>query len=281
MARSGARRSSQTPVRKAPRPRERARSTPTRTEYSAIEGDMFFPKLRRQAKWVFVFLALSFAVGFVVFGVGSDGGAGLGDLLQGWQRRHERTIRQRRAEEDRQGQPRRVQGAGRRLSAGRKPRPGDRGRRAVPEGAAEGLRVHAQRSPATTRVGRARQRDQAHGDPGSGDVEHGRRDVRASREHAARPRARTGQDRPGADDRGQPEADPALLGPPGLVRARDAALPAGGRATRRTTSCSSSCSRTPRTSRGTTRWRSRPTAASSSSRPAAARPRRHASRSSS
>jgi tetratricopeptide (TPR) repeat protein len=44
---------------------------------------MFFPKLRRQAKWVFVLLALSFSVGFVVFGVGSGGGLGLGDLLQG------------------------------------------------------------------------------------------------------------------------------------------------------------------------------------------------------
>jgi tetratricopeptide (TPR) repeat protein len=44
---------------------------------------MFFPKLRRQAKWVFVLLALSFSVGFVVFGVGSGGGIGLGDLLQG------------------------------------------------------------------------------------------------------------------------------------------------------------------------------------------------------
>jgi tetratricopeptide (TPR) repeat protein len=43
---------------------------------------MFFPKLRNQAKWVFVFLALSFAVGFTVFGVGG-GGLGLGDILQG------------------------------------------------------------------------------------------------------------------------------------------------------------------------------------------------------
>lgn len=43
---------------------------------------MFFPKLRRQAKWVFVFLALSFALGFVVFGVGSSGGTGIGDLLK-------------------------------------------------------------------------------------------------------------------------------------------------------------------------------------------------------
>jgi tetratricopeptide (TPR) repeat protein len=41
---------------------------------------MFFPRLRRQAKWMFVFLALVFAVGFVVFGVGSGGG-GLGDVL--------------------------------------------------------------------------------------------------------------------------------------------------------------------------------------------------------
>jgi Flp pilus assembly protein TadD len=42
---------------------------------------MFFPKLRRQAKWVFVFLALVFGLGFVVFGVGSGGGIGLGDLF--------------------------------------------------------------------------------------------------------------------------------------------------------------------------------------------------------
>ena len=33
---------------------------------------MFFPRLRRQAKWMFVFLALVFGVGFVIFGVGSS-----------------------------------------------------------------------------------------------------------------------------------------------------------------------------------------------------------------
>src|SRR5262245_19137810 len=44
---------------------------------------MFFPKLRSHAKWVFVLLALSFAVGFVVFGVGSGGGLGLNDILNG------------------------------------------------------------------------------------------------------------------------------------------------------------------------------------------------------
>ena len=43
---------------------------------------MFFPRLRRQAKWMFVFLVLVFGLGFVVFGVGSGGGLGLGDILQ-------------------------------------------------------------------------------------------------------------------------------------------------------------------------------------------------------
>jgi tetratricopeptide (TPR) repeat protein len=43
---------------------------------------MFFPKLRRHAKWVFVFLALAFGLGFVGFGVGA-GGVGIGDILSG------------------------------------------------------------------------------------------------------------------------------------------------------------------------------------------------------
>lgn len=48
----------------------------------AYEQTMFFPRLRRQAKWVFVFLALVFAVGFVAFGVGS-GSNGISDILRG------------------------------------------------------------------------------------------------------------------------------------------------------------------------------------------------------
>lgn len=45
---------------------------------------MFFPRLIRQAKWVFVFLALVFAVGFVAFGVGGNiPGTGFSDILQG------------------------------------------------------------------------------------------------------------------------------------------------------------------------------------------------------
>jgi hypothetical protein len=43
---------------------------------------MFFPRLRRHAKWMFLFLALVFALGFVGFGVGA-GGVGFGDILKG------------------------------------------------------------------------------------------------------------------------------------------------------------------------------------------------------
>ncbi len=43
---------------------------------------MFFPRLRRQAKWMFILLAIVFAVGFVGFGVGS-GSTGIGDLFNG------------------------------------------------------------------------------------------------------------------------------------------------------------------------------------------------------
>jgi tetratricopeptide (TPR) repeat protein len=42
---------------------------------------MFFPRLRRHAKWMFLFLALVFALGFVGFGVGA-GGVGFGDVIR-------------------------------------------------------------------------------------------------------------------------------------------------------------------------------------------------------
>ena len=43
---------------------------------------MFFPKLRRHAKWMFLFLALVFGLGFVGFGVGA-GGIGVGNIFEG------------------------------------------------------------------------------------------------------------------------------------------------------------------------------------------------------
>lgn len=42
---------------------------------------MFFPRLRKQAKWVFLFLALAMGLGFVAFGVGA-GGVGVGDVFR-------------------------------------------------------------------------------------------------------------------------------------------------------------------------------------------------------
>ena len=45
---------------------------------------MFFPRLRRQAKWMFFLLALVFGLGYVIFNVGGTiPGTGLGDVLQG------------------------------------------------------------------------------------------------------------------------------------------------------------------------------------------------------
>jgi tetratricopeptide (TPR) repeat protein len=56
-------------------PRSKPRSSP--------EDLMFFPRLRRRAKWVFLFLALAFGLGFVAFGVGTGvSGTSLGDVLQ-------------------------------------------------------------------------------------------------------------------------------------------------------------------------------------------------------
>jgi tetratricopeptide (TPR) repeat protein len=57
-----------------------------RPERPAYEQQMFFPRLIRQAKWAFVFLALVFGFGFVIFGVGGNiPGTGFGDILQGGQ----------------------------------------------------------------------------------------------------------------------------------------------------------------------------------------------------
>lgn len=78
MARSGARRK--------PRPKQQSRprlARAPRPQPRTIEETLFFPKLIRSAKWMFVFLALVFGAGFVVFGVGSGQGTGLGDILQG------------------------------------------------------------------------------------------------------------------------------------------------------------------------------------------------------
>ena len=54
---------------------------PARRRASSAEDLMFFPRLRRQAKWVFALLAVAFGLAFTVAGVGSGFGSGLGDYL--------------------------------------------------------------------------------------------------------------------------------------------------------------------------------------------------------
>jgi tetratricopeptide (TPR) repeat protein len=48
---------------------------------SLIEQELFFTRLRRQAKWIFVLLAIIFGGSFVVFGVGSEVPGGIADVL--------------------------------------------------------------------------------------------------------------------------------------------------------------------------------------------------------
>ncbi len=42
---------------------------------------MFFMKLRKRAKWIFVLLAAAFGIGFIGFGIGGTGGGGVADVI--------------------------------------------------------------------------------------------------------------------------------------------------------------------------------------------------------
>src|SRR5919197_398285 len=56
---------------------------PKRRAAPSWEEQLFFARLRRHTKWMFVLLALVFAIGFVAFGVGSGstGVGGIGDIF--------------------------------------------------------------------------------------------------------------------------------------------------------------------------------------------------------
>ena len=66
---------------KSPKPHAAVAQRPRASTAPSIEDTMFFPRLRRHAKWMFVLLALVFGLGFVVFGVGA-GGTGIGDIFR-------------------------------------------------------------------------------------------------------------------------------------------------------------------------------------------------------
>ena len=72
-----------------PRPNARARGreqrvapTPQKKKAASYEDQLFFTRLRRHQKWVFLFLAGAFALGFIVLGVGSGNGF-LADAIRG------------------------------------------------------------------------------------------------------------------------------------------------------------------------------------------------------
>ena len=72
--------------KRRPQPNARVAAAPAagkakRVKHERWEDQLFFARLRGHAKWVFVFLALVFGVGFVIFGVGS-GSTGISDVLQ-------------------------------------------------------------------------------------------------------------------------------------------------------------------------------------------------------
>ena len=60
--------------------RKRRTRPPTQRSAKSAEDLIFFPKLRRRAKWVFLLLAIAFGGGFLIFGVGA-GGSGIGDYV--------------------------------------------------------------------------------------------------------------------------------------------------------------------------------------------------------
>jgi tetratricopeptide (TPR) repeat protein len=67
--------------RSKPAPRDAPKRT-GRRQLSTAEQNLFFSRIRRQAKWAFAFLAVIFAVTFAFLGVGS-GTSGLQDLFNG------------------------------------------------------------------------------------------------------------------------------------------------------------------------------------------------------
>ena len=72
-----ARGAAQTQKKRRPQPQPKQKR-----QAQSWEDQLFFARLRRHAKWMFVLLALVFGVGFVAFGVGS-GSTGISDILRG------------------------------------------------------------------------------------------------------------------------------------------------------------------------------------------------------
>ena len=121
--------------------RSHASSRKRDSDLVALEETMFFTRLRKHAKWMFVFLALVFAVGFVGFGIGANQNASLGDLIRGNSGSTSGNLSVDDAREAAAEEPEERRGQARprdRAAGGRPDRRGDHGaerlRRAAPEG---------------------------------------------------------------------------------------------------------------------------------------------------
>ena len=99
---------------------------------------LFFQRLRKQAKWVFVFLAFVFAFTFVVFGVGSEVPGGVADIVQGGGGGGPDVAVRAGAHAGESGRGRRVARPRDRAAAGRPAGGGDRAARALRRPRAEG-----------------------------------------------------------------------------------------------------------------------------------------------
>jgi len=63
--------------------KQRAETAPKKKQAPpSWEEQLFFSRLRRHAKWVYVFLAVAFGAGFIFLGIGS-GSTGISDILRG------------------------------------------------------------------------------------------------------------------------------------------------------------------------------------------------------
>jgi hypothetical protein len=76
-------------AKQAQQAQAQAAARPSRKQRGHASGgnpnqDLFFSRLRRKQKWVFLALAVVFALSFVALGVGSGNGGGLEQAVSGW-----------------------------------------------------------------------------------------------------------------------------------------------------------------------------------------------------
>ena len=168
--------------------RAHASSRKRDSDLVALEDTMFFTRLRRHAKWMFVFLALVFAVGFVGFGIGANQNASLGDLIRGNSGSTSGNVSVSDAREQVQKNPKSAAGQARprdRAAGGRQDRRGDHGAEQLRHAAPEG-RGRAPRARRPLPRARQRARPGRSGRTVARELSHLRLDVR----RPARPRQR-------------------------------------------------------------------------------------------